>query len=72
MIIRRAASHLFRIFKVYVSVAFIGAFTMMAFAMIYAEPVDWGVAFCCVGNSDSRILPSQEDSVSCRSWRRST
>ena len=38
MIIRRAASHLFHIFKVYVSVACISALTMMAVAIIYAYP----------------------------------
>lgn len=38
MIIRRAANHLFHIFKVYVSVACISALTMMAIAIIYAYP----------------------------------
>ena len=38
MMIRRAANHLFHIFKVYVSIACIGALTTMAFGLIYAYP----------------------------------
>jgi len=37
-IIRRAANHLFYLFKVYVSVACIGAFSYIAFAIITAYP----------------------------------
>jgi hypothetical protein len=38
MIIRRAANHLFYLFKVYAGAACIGAFSMMAFAIISAYP----------------------------------
>ena len=38
MILRRAANHLFHLFKVYASVACIGAVSTMAFAIITAYP----------------------------------